>query len=72
MTNTELLMKYIKDSGLKLQYIAEKMGISRSSLNNKICNRTEFRIGEVESLCAILGISSIAERHKVFFWHEGR
>ena len=71
MTNTELLSKLIKDSGLKLQFIAEKMGISRSSLNNKIQNRTEFRAGEIESLCSILGINTIEERHRVFFWHEG-
>lgn len=71
MTNTELLSKLIKDSGLKLQFIAEKMGISRSSLNNKIQNRTEFRTGEIESLCSILGINTIEERHRVFFWHEG-
>ena len=70
MTNTERLLKHIKDSGLKLQFIADKCGMSRSSLNNKIYNRTEFKTGEIEALCVLLGISSIAERHKVFFWSE--
>lgn len=70
MTNEKALNKYIEDSGLKMQFIADKMGISRSSLNNKIKNRSEFRTGEIESLCGILGISSIAERHRVFFWTE--
>ena len=72
MTNTDLLMQYIKNSGLKLQFIADKMGISRTALNMKIHNKSEFRTGEIEVLCGLVGIDSVDERHKVFFWNRGR
>lgn len=72
MTNTDLLMQYIKDSGLKLQFIADKMNISRAALNMKIHNKSEFRTGEIETLCGLVGIEGVNERHKVFFWNQGR
>lgn len=72
MTNTDLLMQYIKDSGLKLQFIADKMNISRAALNMKIHNKSEFRTGEIEALCGLVGIEGVNERHKVFFWNQGR
>ena len=40
--NTELLQKKIKDSGLKMGFIAEKLGRSRQALRGKIKGETEF------------------------------
>lgn len=67
MTDTVLLKQIIKDSGLKLQFIASKMGISRYTLTMKINNESEFSTSEVESLCEILKIDSVEDRMRIFF-----
>ena len=43
MTNTVLLRQRIKASGLKLQHIADYLGISRAALTMKIENVSDFR-----------------------------
>lgn len=70
MTNTQLLRDRILASGLKYQYIAKEMGLSRVGLMNKIENVTEFKTSEVEMLCDILRITSIEERMAIFFAKE--
>ena len=67
MTNTNLLRQKIDESGLKLQFIAEQVGISRFALLQKIENRTEFRVSEVATLCKLLGIKTMTERERIFF-----
>ena len=67
MTNTEELRKLIDKSGLKLQYLAQALGISRYTLNNKIENRSQFKSGEIKALCGLLGINSLSERERIFF-----
>ena len=67
MTNTELLREYIDKSGLKIQYLADKIGISRASLWQKITNKTEFKASEIQILCDLLGINSLREQRNVFF-----
>ena len=67
MTDTEMLRKRIKDSGLKLGYIAEKMGLSRFGLAKKINNESQFFASEIDKMCEILNISSTKERMMIFF-----
>ena len=67
MTNTNLLRQKIDESGLKLQFIAEQVGISRFALLKKIENRTELRVSEVATLCKLLGIKTMTERERIFF-----
>lgn len=67
MTNTELLKEFIDKSGLKLQFIAEALGISRYTLNNKIENRSQFKPGEMKTLCELLGIKSLSDKERIFF-----
>ena len=50
MTNTRLLRQRIKESGLKLQYIADYLGISRVTLTMKIENQSDFRQNEIRKL----------------------
>lgn len=66
MTETKLLEKYITDSGYKRGYIAEKIGISRFSLAQKINNKSEFKANEIKTICSLLGIDS-EERSVIFF-----
>lgn len=63
--NTELLQKKIKDSGLKMGFIAEKLGRSRQALSDKIKGETEFLPSEIRVLCELLRLTD-EERRLIF------
>lgn len=67
MTNTELLEAKIKESGLRKNYIAEKLGLSPFGFANKVSGKTEFKTSEVASLCELLNISTLSEKEIIFF-----
>ena len=67
MTNSKLLKQIIDKSGLKLSFIAEKIGISRDSLYRKINNKTAFNQYEISELCNVLKIDSLEEKENIFF-----
>lgn len=67
MTNTKELEKIIKDSGLKKNYIAKVLGISRQALQNKIKNISSFTSTEISVLCDLLKITKLKEKEKIFF-----
>lgn len=67
MTNTALLKKKIGASGLKLGFIAEKLGISYHWLNKKISGEVDFKAYEIQILCNLLGIDNLEEKDKIFF-----
>jgi hypothetical protein len=66
MTDTELLRQCIKESGLKLAYIADRLGISRFALTNKMENRTEFKPTEIKQICDLLQLQPF-DRDQIFF-----
>ena len=67
MTNTDLLKEVIEKSGLKLGYLADKCGITRQALSNKITNRNIFTAEEIAVLCQELKINSLTEKERIFF-----
>lgn len=67
MTNTPLLEKLIKDSGLKLSFIAEKLGVSRQALHRKIKGLVQFTGPEIKALCELLNLQEWARIKPVFF-----
>lgn len=67
MTDSAALRGLIKESGLKYQFIAKKLGIAPYSLTKKIDNVTEFKAGEIVGLCDILHISDHLDRLRLFF-----
>lgn len=67
MTNTKLLNKYIKSSGLKRAHIAEALNLSAYGLARKINNETEFKVSEMLKLCEILKIYSNEDKEAIFF-----
>lgn len=67
MTNIFLLNKIINDKGVKKCFIAEKMGISRQSLNQKLKGESAFNQYEIKSICEILGIDDAKDKEKIFF-----
>lgn len=67
MTNTQELRRLIKASGFKYQHIANQIGLSAYGLSKKINNETEFKAGEIESLCSVLNIDDVGQRMDIFF-----
>lgn len=66
MSNTELLLAYITQSGLKKNYIAKVMGITPYTLSKKINRVRDFRVSEMRMLCKLLNITE-ADRSRIFF-----
>ena len=62
----ELLKRAIKDNGIKLTALAEKMGISRQSLHSKLNGQRLFDQGEILSLKNILHLTD-REFMAIFF-----
>lgn len=54
--NSELLKNKLEESGLKKNFIADKLSISRSSLDNKLSGKTPFEVHEALKLKDIVGI----------------
>lgn len=70
MTNSKLLRELIESKGLKLKYVAEKLGLSPYGFQLKLDNKREFKTGEVAILCEILEINSLKKKEEIFFAHE--
>lgn len=66
MANNKMLEAAIARSGIKKCFIAEKMGISRPTLDKRIAN-PETMTGEQAKLLSKLLRLSDADRNKIFF-----
>jgi transcriptional regulator with XRE-family HTH domain len=66
VTNTSFLKDYIKQSGYKIRYLAQQLGISEHSLSRKINGKNEFKANEIELLCKLLKIGA-KDRMAIFF-----
>ena len=71
MTNTELLEKKIKESGKKISFLAEKVGLSYAGFRNCVTNKAEFKATHIEILCKELGITTLSEKESIFFAKRG-
>ena len=70
MTNTELLEQKIKESGKKVSYLAEKVGLSYAGFRNCVTNKAEFKATHIHILCDELGID-LKEMKRIFFAKHG-
>lgn len=66
MKGLELLRKKIDQSGLKLTYVAERLGISYQGLKKKLDGDTEFKASEIAVLKDVLQLSDV-EVQDIFF-----
>lgn len=66
MTNTKMLEAAIALSGLPKNFIAEKIGISRSAFFKKMRNESEFKATEIVKLQELLALTA-EERNRIFF-----
>lgn len=65
MTDIEALKKRIDDSGLKVKSIAEKTGILRETLYNRM-RSGDFKLSEICALSKVLSLTK-EERDNIFF-----
>lgn len=70
MTDSELIRETIKTRGLKIKYVAEKMGITYCGLQKKMDNKTEFKVSEIESFANAVGGLSRDDMFRIFFADE--
>ena len=61
----ELLKKKIEDSGIKMTALAEKTGILRETLYNRLNENGEFKASEIVALTNVLNLS-VEDREKIF------
>lgn len=66
MTDTQYLDGVIVKSGLKMNWIAEQLGITPKTFIDKRMNRSEFTASEIKKLCDILKINE-KDRSRIFF-----
>lgn len=67
MTDIKLLSSVIEQSGLRRDYIAEKLGISRQTFSYKCNGKIDFTAKEIQGLCVLLKITSLEEKERIFF-----
>ena len=66
MVKLDLLNNRIKDSGMTVVSIAEKTGVSRETLYNKLNGIVDFKASEILSISDVLRLS-VKERDEIFF-----
>ena len=66
MVNTRLLEETIRNSGMTMVAVAEKSGILRETLYNKLRGTSEFKASEITNLSKVFIIST-KERVAIFF-----
>lgn len=66
MVKLDLLNNRIKDSGMTVVSIAEKTGVSRETLYNKLNGAVDFKASEILSISDVFRLS-VKERDEIFF-----
>ena len=66
MVNTELLKGAIRRKGYTIESLSKDVGISRTSLFNKMHNKNEFLISEIDTIGRCLGLNK-SQFHQIFF-----
>lgn len=67
MVNTALLNEKIEQSGLKVNYIVDALGISAQAFYKKKDNKTPFRKSEIYVICDLLKITDVEDKVKIFY-----
>lgn len=69
MTNIELLKKHISDSGITMVALAEKAGMQRVTLYNRLNGIGQFTVDEMIGLSSALRLKE-EERDEIFFGNQ--
>lgn len=65
MTDIDALRKCIENRGMSMTFVAEKSGILRETLYNRL-KTGDFKISEISALSSVLSLSK-DERDEIFF-----
>ena len=57
MYNYAKLLGKIKERGYTQEKLAASIGLSATALNNKLKNKVEFKVSEIEAICNALDIN---------------
>lgn len=71
MTDTGLLEKKIRESGYRIEFVAEKCGLTPQGFLKKRNNETEFKASEILALRILLNLSD-EESNAIFFCPQSR
>lgn len=66
MLKTEKLRDAIQASGISIVYLANKLGLTREGLYNKINGLTEFKASEIINISDVLHLN-VSQRDSIFF-----
>ncbi len=66
MTNSSQLKAKIDESGFKLRFVAQKLGLSYQGFQNKLMGKSDFKASEIVALRQLLQLS-IEEEQSIFF-----
>ena len=69
MVNTDLLKETIKDRGIPVTKLSEKVGVDRATLYNQCKGKGEFTASEIVKLTAALRLTN-EERDNIFLLNE--
>ena len=64
--NNNKIEELIKEKGVNKKFLAAKLGISYPSLYKRLNGQTEWKAGEVLTICRTLGLTK-QERQTIFF-----
>lgn len=65
MTNTEELEVAITRAGISKRKIAKLLGVSETTIYNKLNGKVEFKASEIVAMCDILRLTT-AQRENIF------
>ena len=68
MVDMDLLKEKIEESGIPMTTLAEKTGILRETLYNRLAGRGEFKASEMAAIGNVLHLT-VSERDEIFFAH---
>lgn len=66
MINTKMLQDAMRSKGFTIGELASAVGLSRTGLFNKMHNKSEFKISEIEIVCSALKLNK-DKKNAIFF-----
>jgi hypothetical protein len=70
VTDVKMLRDKIDRSGYKIQFLAEKLGLSPQGFYLKLNGTNQFKADEIQALCQTLTITDPNEMKAIFFATE--
>ena len=65
--DTEKFNEAFKESGLRVGYVVDKLGISRQAFDRKRKGKVHFRLSEIYVLCDLMKITDDEKKNEIFF-----